>query len=137
MSLIRSYSELKRLTTFEERFDYLRLGGQVGQATFGFDRHLNQQFYHSYGWKRARDQVIVRDDACDLGIPGYDIHAELLIHHINPVSAEDLIHGEDWLIDPEYLITTTHNTHNAIHYGDKSLLITPVRERRPGDTKLW
>lgn len=134
---IRSYSELRRFSTFEERFAYLSLKGEVGKATFGFDRWINQQFYRSREWQQARDFVIVRDEACDLGIPGYDIHSRLMIHHLNPVTPEDLIRGEEWVLDPEYLITTTHRTHNAIHYGDESLIRRAPVERRPGDTKLW
>lgn len=134
---LKTYSELKQLDAFEDRFEYLKLGGSVGHSTFGFDRYLNQQFYHSITWKSVRQHVIIRDNGCDLGVDGYEIHAELLIHHINPMTADDLIRGEEWITDPEFLITTTHNTHNAIHYGDRSLLTPPVRERRPGDTKLW
>lgn len=133
----RSYSELRRLTTFEERFDYLSLRGGVGEATFGFDRWINQHFYRSREWKQVRDYVILRDQACDLGIPGYEIHAQLLVHHMNPVTPDDLIGGEAWVLDPEYLITTTHRTHNAIHYGDLSLIPRGPVERRPGDTRLW
>lgn len=133
----RTYSELRRLPTFEERFAYLSLKGEVGAATFGFDRWVNQQFYRSREWKQVRDQVIFRDNACDLGVPGYDIHSQLLVHHMNPIAPEDLARGEQWVLDPEYLITTTHRTHNAIHYGDDSLLVKPPVERRPGDTKLW
>lgn len=135
--LIRTYSELIRRATFEDRFDYLQLGGSVGRSTFGFDRYLNQQFYQSHAWKTVRRHVIVRDGGCDLAVEGYDIHADLLIHHMNPISQDDIIHGEEWITDPEFLITTTHNTHNAIHYGDRSLIPAPVLERRPGDTKLW
>lgn len=137
MSRTRTYSELSKLKTFMERFQYLTLGGSVGHSTFGFDRHLNQQFYHSYAWKEARRLVIIRDNGCDLGIDGYEIHQEILIHHINPMTPDDIIHSEDWITDPEFLITTTNATHNAIHYGDASLLPAPVVERRPGDTKLW
>lgn len=138
MTLTRTYSDLVRLKTFDDRFDYLKLEGSVGQSTFGFDRHLNQTFYQSHEWKTVRRHVIVRDNGCDLGIEGYDIHAEILIHHINPMVAEDIIHGESWIIDPEFLITTTKQTHNAIHYGDTSLLVPKtVVERLPGDTKLW
>lgn len=137
MSRVRSYRELRKHSTFEERFAYLALRGGVGEATFGFDRWINQQFYRSREWKRAREYVIVRDEACDLGIPGYDIRADLLVHHMNPVTADDLIRGEEWVLDPEFLITTTHRTHNAIHYGDDSLLQKAPVERRPGDTKLW
>jgi hypothetical protein len=133
----RSYSELRRLDTFEQRFEYLNLQGFVGEQTFGFDRWMNQQFYRSREWKRARDEVIVRDQACDLGIPGYDIHHGLLVHHMNPLSELDLVAGEEYIIDPEFLITTTHRTHNAIHYGDASLLPRAPVERVPGDTKLW
>ena len=133
----RTYSELRRRTTFEERFAYLSLAGEVGAATFGFDRWINQHFYRSREWKCARDLVIVRDEGCDLGIPGYEIFYGVLVHHMNPMTPEDLERGEEWVLDPEYLITTTHRTHNAIHYGDESLLRRPPVERRPGDTKLW
>jgi hypothetical protein len=133
----RSYSELRLLSSFEERFDYLSLRGEVGRSTFGFDRWLNQRFYRSWEWKHVRNLVIYRDDGCDLGIPGYEIHAQLMIHHMNPVTPEDLQSGEDWILDPEYLITTTHRTHNAIHYGDQSLIRKPPVERQPGDTRLW
>jgi hypothetical protein len=135
----RTYTELRRLTTFEERFAYLDLRGQVGVATFGFDRWINQQFYRSHEWRVLREEVIARDGACDLGIPGYEIRGRgsLLVHHMNPVTPEDLKHGADWILDPQYLITTTRRTHNAIHYGDDSLLPKPPVERRPGDTKLW
>jgi hypothetical protein len=134
---MRSYSELRRLTTFEERFQYLSLVGQVGAATFGFDRWINQHFYRSREWKQVRDLVILRDNGCDLGISGYEIHHGLLVHHMNPILPEDLARGEQWILDPEYLVTTTHRTHNAIHYGDESLIRRPPVERRPGDTKLW
>ena len=133
----RSYQELKYLHTFEERFEYLKLQGIVGQATFGFDRWINQRFYTSREWKRVRDEVIIRDDGCDLGIPGFEIRYGLLIHHMNPVTREDIIRGEDWILDPNYLITTTTRTHNAIHYGDDSRLPRGVVERRAGDTTLW
>ncbi len=133
----RSYSELRRYQTFEERFEYLSIRGEVGKATFGFDRWINQAFYRSREWKQVRDYVIVRDDGCDLGIPGYEIRSQLLVHHMNPISSEDLECGEEWVLDPEFLITTTHRTHNTIHYGDSSLLIKPPVDRRPGDTKLW
>jgi hypothetical protein len=113
------------------------LHGRVGAATFGFDRYINQRFYASYEWKRARDQVIYRDNGCDLGVPGYEIFGSLLIHHINPMEADDIIHGEEWIFDPEYLITTTNKTHNAIHYSDMSLINKPFVDRKPGDTKLW
>lgn len=133
----RCYSELRRLDTFEQRFEYLNLQGYVGEQTFGFDRWMNQQFYRSREWKLARNEVIVRDQGCDLGIPGYDIHHGLMVHHMNPLSEVDLAAGEEWIIDPEFLITTTQRTHNAIHWGDASLLPRVPVERVPGDTKLW
>jgi hypothetical protein len=133
----RSYSELRRLPLFEERFEYLSLGGEVGVATFGFDRWINQRFYRSREWQQVRDQVVFRDSACDLGVLGYDIHRGLLVHHMNPILPGDLERGEQWVLDPEYLITTTHLTHNAIHYGDYSLIRREPVQRRPGDTKLW
>lgn len=137
LMMIRRYSELRNLLEFEDRFDYLKLGGSVGRSTFGFDRYINQQFYSSWQWKRVRNEVILRDNGCDLGVPGYEIHSGLLIHHINPLEVQDIIHGQDWILDPEYLITTSHNTHNAIHYGDNSLLRKPFSERVSGDTRLW
>lgn len=135
--MIRTYSELRRLETFEERYEYLELRGRVGNATFGFDRYLNQQFYTSSQWKHLRHQVIVRDNGCDLGIEGYDIHFKPIIHHLNPITVEDVIYGDDSILDPEFLITTTHSTHNAIHFGDKRLLRRPFVDRSHGDTKLW
>lgn len=133
----RSYSELRHLETFEARFEYLSIGGQVGEATFGFDRWVNQYFYTSWEWKRVRDVVIVRDEGCDLGIPGHEIHSGLLVHHMNPIAMEDISNREEWILDPEFLITTTLRTHNAIHYGDATRLPRPVVARQPGDTKLW
>lgn len=133
----RSYSELRGLSTFEERFEYLCMVGQVGEVTFGFDRWMNQQFYHSPMWRHARDEVIVRDQGCDLGIQGYEIHGGLLVHHMNPMTAHDIAEGAEWILDPEFLITTTHRTHNAIHYGDYDLLPRPVVARHRGDTSVW
>ncbi len=133
----RSYDELRCLETFEERYEYLRLGGEVGHATFGFDRWINQQFYGTRDWERARNIVITRDLGCDLGIAGYDIHHGLLVHHMNPITREDILNREGWILDPEFLITTTLKTHNAIHYGDRSLLPRPFVPRFPGDTRLW
>lgn len=123
--------------TFEERFEYLVLGGEVGEATFGFDRWINQEFYRSYEWRHARDQVILRDNGCDLGHPDHEFAGTLLVHHMNPITPEDIDSGSPLLLDPQFLITTTHRTHNAIHYGDNSLLVKPPVQRRPGDTKLW
>lgn len=134
---IKSYHELRRFTSYQERFNYLRLFGGVGEATFGFDRHINQSFYSSFEWKQVRHFVIVRDEACDLGIRGYEITSEILIHHINPMTPNDIIHGEEWILDPDYLITTTKNTHNAIHYGGEMAAPTKFVARSPGDTKLW
>lgn len=137
MSRMRSYSELRRFDTFEERYEYLQLGGGVGVATFGFDRYMNQAFYASTDWRRARREVILRDEGCDLGVLGYEINSSLLVHHINPMDIEDLVHQEEWVLNPEYLITTTQKTHNAIHFGDRSLLAKPFVDRARNDTKLW
>lgn len=137
MSKLRRYAELRRLESFEDRFDYLKLPGAVGSATLGFDRYLGQAFYKSTEWRRARDAAILRDNGCDLGIPGYEIHSELLVHHMNPMDTEDLIHSDEWILDPEYLITTTQRTHNAIHYGNRQNLYKPVLARVAGDTRLW
>jgi hypothetical protein len=134
---IRTYSELRRLGTLEERFAYLSLRGEVGDRTFGSDRIFNQQFYTSREWRSVRDVVIVRDNGCDLGVPGFEIHRGLYIHHMNPMTMDDLRHGNPDIIDPEYLITVSHKTHNAIHYGDERLLPQQLVERRRGDTKLW
>lgn len=135
--MIRTYSELRRLETFAERFHYLALKSEVGRSTFGFDRYINQRFYTSRAWQQTRHQVISRDLGCDLGVDGYEIHNYLLIHHMNPVTPEDIKHGNEAILDPNFLITTTHRTHNAIHYGDERLLARPLVERKPGDTKLW
>lgn len=135
--MIRTYSHLSRFETFDQRFNYLKLGGGVGHSTFGFDRWMNQRFYKSREWLSARDYVIVRDDGCDLGIPGYEIRTELLIHHINPMGPDDIVHGEEWICNPEYLITTSQRTHNAIHYGGDDPYPKVVLERSPRDTNLW
>lgn len=135
--MIRSYTELLQYHTFKDRFKYLSLHGDVGRSTFGFDRWLNQQFYRSREWHQLRNYVIYRDRSCDLGVENYEIYSRLVIHHMNPMTADNIVHGDEELLDPEYLITTTHRTHNAIHYGDESLLRQPLVPRRPGDTKLW
>lgn len=136
--MIRTYSELCKLKTFKERFEYLRLSdGRVGEDTFGFDRYLNQQFYKTRGWKRLRDELIIRDNGCDLGVDGYDIHGRVIIHHMNPITKDDILNQTDYLMNPEYLICTTHNTHNAIHYGDESLLILDPIVRTKNDTCPW
>lgn len=137
MTNIRTYSELIKLPTFEERYAYLRLGGRVGEATFGFDRYLNQMFYKSDEWLSIRDKVIVRDNGCDLGIEGREIESSILIHHMNPISKKDILERSDFLLNPEYLICTIKNTHDAIHYGDENLLIKDPIERRKNDTCPW
>jgi hypothetical protein len=134
---IRTYYDVRRLRTFEERFDYLKLGGEVGTSTFGFDRWLNQRFYNSPEWQSIRREVILRDGGCDLGIPGYEIHKGLYVHHMNPISRDDIIHGDERILDLNYLITVSLKTHNAIHFGDDSRLPRGPIERKPGDTKLW
>lgn len=134
---VKTYSDLRHYQTFEDRFEYLRLHGRVGRETFGFDRHMNQAFYTSREWRNLRHVVIARDEGCDLGLPGYEIFDQVYIHHMNPITPDDIKHGNDAILDPEYLITVTHRTHNAIHYGDRSNLPQPLVERRPGDTKLW
>jgi len=136
-TIIRTYSELITLPTFMERYKYLRIGGTVGTDTFGFDRYLNQMFYKSDEWKSIRRHVIIRDCGCDLGIEGHEIHERILIHHINPISEEDILDRSDFLLNPEYLISTSHRTHNAIHYGDDSILIDVPLERRKNDTCPW
>jgi hypothetical protein len=135
---IKTYSELITLPSFEERFRYLNLDGRVGKDTFGYDRYANQQLYQrSRKWKKARDTVIIRDNGCDLGVEGYEIFGKIIVHHMNPITMEDIIKDRDWIYDPEFLICTTHITHNAIHYGDEHLLITAPIERSPNDTCPW
>lgn len=134
---IRSYRELRRIETFLERYQYLALRGVVGEATFGFDRHINQRFYRSREWRHLRDEIIIRDEGCDLGVEGHEITGRILIHHMNPMTVNDVVHGDDSILDPEFLICVSHRTHNAIHYGDEGLLPKPVVVRRPGDTRYW
>lgn len=135
--MIRTYSELITLPTFEERFEYLRLGGKVGAETFGFDRYLNQIFYKSDKWLSVRDKVIIRDNGCDLGIEGREIYGRILVHHMNPITMDDIVNHSSWILDPEYLITTVKNTHDAIHYSDENLLIKDPIERRKNDMCPW
>lgn len=135
--MIRSYSDLERIETFEARYKYLALRGNVGESTFGFDRYINQMFYTSTQWRNLRHHIIARDNGCDLGIEGYEIHGRLYIHHLNPVTADAISQGDPSILDSEFLITTTHQTHNAIHYGDERLLSRPLVPRQAGDTKLW
>lgn len=136
-SLSRCYSELRHISTFEERFEYLQVRSSVGLETFGYERWLNQAFYRSAQWKHVRQEIIARDLGSDLGIRGHEIWDRLIIHHMNPISVEDVTHADPAILDPEFLITTSLLTHNAIHYGDKSNLRKPLVQRRPGDTKLW
>lgn len=134
---MRSYSELSKLKTFEERFRYLQLNGAVGQETFGFERYLNQRFYRSQKWKSVRDAVIIRDNGCDLGMEDRVIFGRVLIHHMNPISIDDICRQSELLLNPEYLVCVSHDTHNAIHYGDENLLITLPIERTKNDTCPW
>lgn len=133
----RSYSELILLPTFKERYEYLRLDGVIGEETFGFDRYVNQRFYKSREWKQVRDLVIIRDNGCDLGIEGFDIYGKIFIHHMNPIMLRDIQNATEFLLNPEYLICTTLDTHNAIHYGDSNLLVTAPSERTKNDTCPW
>ena len=137
-TMIRTYTELSKLKSFDERFRYLMLQGFVGRETFGLDRYVNQTFYNSYEWKHIRQQVILRDNGCDLGIEDCPIYGKILIHHMNPVILEDILNRTDYLLNPEYLISVSHSTHNAIHYGDINLIksMTPI-ERRPNDQCPW
>ncbi len=137
MKTIKRYSELALLPTFEERYAYLRLNGTVGRETFGFDRYMNQAFYRSPEWKRVRDEVVIRDSGCDLGIEGREIYGRVLIHHMNPISPEDIRFRSDILLNPEFLITTVHSTHLAIHYGNEDFLILAPVQRVKNDTCPW
>lgn len=134
---IRTYSELIRLHTFEERFRYLDLTGVVGEETFGFDRWINQQFYQSTEWRNLRRSIIIRDMGCDLGVRGYEIGGRIIIHHMNPITKQDILEANEFLMDPEYMICVSDNTHKAIHYGDENLLIKAPIERRKFDTCPW
>lgn len=136
-SRIRTYSELIRIPTFEERFHYLDLKGVVGEETFGFDRWINQQFYHSTEWRKLRRDIIVRDMGCDMGLRDYEIQGSIIIHHMNPITKLDILDSTEFLMDPEYLICVSDNTHKAIHYGDKNLLILAPIERSQFDTCPW
>ena len=133
---VRSYTELRMLPTFEERFEYLKLGGEVGKDTFGFDRWINQKFYKSYEWKQVRRDVIIRDNGCDLGLEGYELQNGIYVHHMNPMLPKDIDDAAELILNPEYFICVSFNTHKAIHYGDASLL-PKIIERRPNDTCPW
>lgn len=135
--MIRSYSTLSLISNFEDRFEYLKLSGEVGTDTFGFDRYLNQQFYTSRQWRNIRDLVVYRDAGFDLGFPENPIFGKIIIHHMNPIGVDDILKKSEILMNPEYLVCVSHETHNAIHYGDKSLIIKPVLDRTPNDTIPW
>lgn len=135
--MIRSYSELVTIHSFEDRFRYLKLSGSVGYDTFGFDRYLNQLFYKSREWRKIKDEVIVRDNGCDLGVEGFDIYGRIYIHHMNPITVDDIIQQTELLLNPEYLICTSFNTHQAIHYGDETNLTLLPKERSKNDTCPW
>ena len=137
MTSIKTYSELITIPTFKERYEYLRLKGLVGEETFGYDRYLNQSFYKSREWMGIRDYVIIRDNGCDLGMPGHEIHGRILIHHMNPITKEDILRRSKFLLDPEYLISTIKTTHDAIHYGDENLLMDEPVIRTKNDTCPW
>lgn len=137
MALLRCYRELRRLPTFQERYEYLRIGGLVGESTFGYERYLNQMLYSSAQWRKVRNQVIIRDNGCDLGIEDFQIHDRIVIHHMNPITVEQIEESASEIFDPEFLICCSYQTHNAIHYGDQSLLPQLPVERHPGDMCPW
>ena len=136
--MIRTYEELSKCQTFIQRFNYLKLGDKVGKETFGYDRYINQRFYKTPEWKELRDEIIIRDDGCDLGHPDFPIYGRIIIHHMNPLTKDDIIHSSEYLLDPKYLVCVSHDTHNAIHYGNSDLLLVeePVI-RKPNDTCPW
>lgn len=136
MTMRKCYTELIQIPTFEDRFEYLKLGGQVGSETFGFDRWINQRFYRSHEWKQIRSKVILRDEGRDLGVEGYELQNGVYVHHMNPMIPKDIVDAESWILNPEFLICVSLNTHNAIHFGDASLLPKLI-ERRPNDTCPW
>jgi len=135
--MLKTYRDLRRLKTFQERYEYLRLSGVVGQSTFGFDRYLNQMLYNSKRWRDLREKLIIRDNGCDLGVDGYEIHGKILVHHMNPITIEDIEDENEEVFDPNQLICVSFKTHNAIHYGDASLLPHLPVERHPNDTCPW
>lgn len=137
MTMDRSYSELIRLDTYEDRFNYLRLRGRVGRETFGFERFLNQNFYRSHEWKNIRNHVIFRDNGCDMGFEGFEIGGNIIIHHMNPITPDQVRRSDLTMLDPEYLISVSLRTHNDIHYGTNKMYLPPIADRKPGDTKLW
>lgn len=137
-TILKRYSELILLPTFKERYEYLKLGGIIGSETFGFDRYLNQSFYKTKEWESIRNYIIVRDNGCDLGVPGMEIRGKIIVHHVNPISMDDIVKHSDWILDPEFLISTSMDTHNAIHYGSEDIVACKTFvERTPNDTTLW
>lgn len=137
MMIIKNYTELSRLSGYKDRYLYLKENGRVGEETFGFHRYINQIFYKSDEWLSIRDHVIVRDNGCDLGVAGYELYGSIIVHHMNPITIDDIRNRSKYLLDPEYLITTASLTHKAIHYGNEDLLVLPLTERRAGDTCPW
>ena len=137
MSMMRTYSELIQIPTYEERFEYLQLHGEVGKDTFGFDRYLNQKFYRSTEWRQLRNSIVVRDKACDMACKDYEIYDRIVIHHLNPITVDDFINNRDSIMDPEFLVCVSPLTHKAIHFGDFELINQTYTERRRGDTTLW
>lgn len=135
--IFRSYSELRQIPTYKERYDYLRLGGKVGESTFGFDRYLNQALYRDSEWKRLRNKIILRDNGCDMGLADYEIGGRIIIHHLTPITELDILERNPCLFDEDNLVCVSHKTHEAIHYGDESLLDILPKERKPGDTCPW
>lgn len=135
--MLRTYSELISLRSFSDRYEYLKLTGEVGASTFGFDRYLNQMFYRLKEWKHVRNEVILRDNGCDLGIEGYEIQGNIFVHHMNPITKNDVLHNVDYVLNPEYLICASFDTHNAIHFGRYETLFNEPIERTPNDTCLW
>lgn len=135
--MMKTYSELCKLKSFDERFEYLKLRGSVGADTFGFDRIFNQKFYRSVEWKRIRDSVILRDNGCDMGLDGYDIYGKIIVHHMNPICLKDIEEVTAVLINPEYLICVSHETHNAIHYGNENSIVRMPETRKENDTCPW
>lgn len=135
--MIRTYSELIRIPTFKDRFEYLKLNGDVGESTFGFDRYLNQIFYRSKEWRQLRNEIIVRDNACDMALNGHELFDKIIIHHMNPITQEAIVHRDETILDPDYLVCVSPITHNAIHYGSFELINNNYTERKPGDTLLW
>ena len=137
MKKIRCYHDFRNIKSFIDRYEYLRIGGSIGESTFGFDRYLNQEFYMSREWRDARRMVILRDRGCDLGVDGYELDKGIIVHHMNPITIDDIVNRNDEIFDPEYLVCVSDRTHRAIHYGDRSQLLSNPAERHPGDTCLW